>query len=285
MKQVAVLIGATAGIGKETARLLAREGYRVLLVGRNQTAGQALATELQGSFIQADVSLMSDVRRVADQVGQLTDTLDLIIHTADVLTTKRHETAEGFEVSIATNYYGRFLLNHLLLNEAPVYRPARIIHVAAAGFPAGKTFRAKFPVAATASGFTAHNIGQIANDFYGLALAAKLQPSGTKVNILNPGLVDTDIRRRGDFPGWFKAVEPVFDWLLRPWITKPHDYAQVVVDIATGRNAEADQSVLINRKGKSIQPSTALLDNELRNYVWEQTAQLTGLTTTSMLTN
>jgi NAD(P)-dependent dehydrogenase (short-subunit alcohol dehydrogenase family) len=278
-KKTALLIGATAGIGRETARLLAQEGYEVILVGRNQVAGETLATELNGHFIRADVSLLNETRRVAEQVRVLTDTLDLIIHSADLLRIKRQETAEGLEVSIATNFYSRFLLNHLLLTDQPAYRPERIIHIAAAGFPPGKNFKAKFPIAADASSFTSHNIGQVANDFYGLALADKLRQQGTKVNILNPGMVDTDIRRRGDFPKWLKALEPVFDLLLKPLVTRPDEYARVVLAIATGRNA--NQSVLINRKGKSIKPAAPLLDKELQDYVWTQTEQITGLRTTS----
>jgi len=61
-----------------------------------------------------------------------------------LLRMKRLETTEGLEVSLATTYYGRFLLNHLLLNEVPVYQPARIIHITAAGFPPGKNFRPNF---------------------------------------------------------------------------------------------------------------------------------------------
>ena len=64
-----LLVGATAGIGKETVRLLAQAGYLVIIVGRNQGAGAPLAAELGGLFIRADLSLMSETRRVADAVS------------------------------------------------------------------------------------------------------------------------------------------------------------------------------------------------------------------------
>lgn len=266
----ALLIGATAGIGRETARLLAKEGYHVSIVGRNQVAGDELAQALNGTFIRADVSLLSEVRRVAEVVRTQVPSLDLIIHSADVLITKRVETAEGLELAIATNYYSRFLLNHLLLNEAPFYQPVRIIHIAAAGFPPGN-IRAKFPLSANASSFTGHGVGQIANDFYGLALADKLRAKGMLVNILNPGMVDTDIRRNGQFPKWFAVLSPVLDLLLKPLVKTPEAYAQVVLNIARGQNADANQSVLINSKGKAIQPSGKLLDKDAQQYLWEQT--------------
>ncbi len=279
----ALLVGATAGIGKETARLLANDGYHVILVGRNQAAGEQLAREFGGTFIQVDVSLLSEVRRVAERIKAQVASLDLIIHTADVLRIKRLETAEGLEVSIATNYYGRFLLNYLLLDEAPGYQPTRIVHVAAAGIPPGKNFREKFPIAADASSFTGHNVGQVANDFYGLTLAGHRRNRGTRVNILNPGIVDTDIRRRAEGGPILRGLMGVMEWLMGPFTQTPSEYARLVAAIATGKHPVADQSVLINRKGKAVKPSAPLVDTELQRYVWEQTERVVGIRTAGVV--
>ena len=279
MKQkVALLVGATAGIGKETARLLAQVGYQVIIVDRNQVAGEALAAELSGQFIQADMSLMSETHRVADAARAQVDALEVIVHTADVLAIKREETAEGFERSLATNYLSRFLLNGLLHNLLRNGQQPRIVHVAAANMPLTLT-KANFPLPATASSFTGHNVGQAANDYYGLAFAGRYRDEGIHVNILNPGIVDTDIRRRGNGGPFLRGLMAVMELLMRPVTQTPADYARLVAAIATGKHPVADQSVLADRKGKPIMPRADRLDRDRQQYVWTQSEQLTGITT------
>lgn len=275
MKQIknALLIGATQGIGRETARLLAKQGYSVHLVGRNQALGNALARELNGHFIRADVSLLSDVRRVAEVMKTRVSALDLLIHSADVLLTKRETTAEGQERSIATNYLSRFLLNDLLLDLLRQAKQARIIHVAAAGLSTRLTAE-NFPPRSTASSFTSHNLGQAANDFYGLTFGEHYGSSGIRINVLNPGMVDTGIRRQGKGSPLLRGIVWLLETLMRPLMTSPQTYANLVTAIALGQLPMADQSVLLDRGGKPIAPPKDRLDRTLRQYVWQQTQRL-----------
>ena len=280
MKQkTALLVGATAGIGKETAHLLAQAGYQTIIVGRNQVAGETVAAELGGQFIQADMSLMSQTRRVADAVRAQVQTLDVVVHTADVLAIKREETAEGFEKSLATNYLSRFLLNSLLHDLLRNGQQPRIVHVAAANMPLTLT-EANFPLPATASSFRGHNVGQAANDYYGLAFAERYRAEGIRVNILNPGIVDTDIRRRGNGGPLLHGLMAVMEVLMRPVTQTPADYARLVAAIATGEHQVANQSVLVDRKGKAMKPRADRLDRGKQQYVWTQSEQLTGSRTT-----
>lgn len=276
IQKTALLVGATAGIGKETARLLAQAGYLVIIVGRNGVAGEALAAELNGQFIQADMSLMSETRRVAAVVRPQVDALEAIVHTADVLTIKREETAEGFEKSLATNYLSRFLLNSLLHSLLRNGQQPRIVHIAAANMPLTLT-EANFPLPVTGSSFTGHNVGQAANDYYGLAFAERYRHEGIQVNILNPGIVDTDIRRRGNGGLFMRGLVSVMELLMRPVTQTPAHYARLVAAIATGQHPAANHSVLIDRKGKPITPRADRLDRDKQQYVWRQSEQQTGI--------
>lgn len=278
----ALLLGATQGIGAEVARQLAQAGYRVWIVGRNPQAGQALARELAGTFLRADLSLLSDTRRVAEEVREQTEHIDVIVHTADVLALQRDETAEGHERSFATNYLSRFLLNGLLRDVLERADRPRIIHVAAANMPVALT-EENFPVPTTASSFTGHNVGQAANDYYGLQFAERYPQ--IQINILNPGLVDTSIRRRGKGGPLVRALVAVMEVLMRPLTQAPANYARLVSAIATGQHPAAATSVLIDRKGRAMPPRPDRLDPARQAAVWAHSERLTGLIQEDSFTN
>lgn len=266
--KTALIVGATDGIGKQMAILLKKEGYNVLIIGRNPEKLRIMKRLLgnDAKTYKADLSLLAETRRVGEEIASQHESIDLIIHTADVLVTKRIETIEGHEVSFATNYLSRFLLNSLLLNCLQHSANARIIHVAAAGMPFGLS-KENFPVGKSASGFAGHNVGQTSNDYYGLEWKERYPSIG--INILNPGVVDTSIRRQGNIEGMLKVVLKMMEFLSRPISTSVEDYAKIVLDIALGRNQAAQTNVLIDRKGKPLQPRKDRLDKSLREYVWK----------------
>ena len=275
-----LIVGGTDGIGRAVAQQMAALHYSVTIVGRSSQKGTAVLTWLnqrypegQHHFIAADLSEMSNVVQVVKDIQKLAIPYDTVLHTADVLKVAREETPEGLEVSIATNFYARVLMNDLLVWKNEDSPTKHIIHVAAAGFPPGKNFMKKFPVASTASSFTGHGVGQIANDFYGYYAANYLCSRSVQVNILNPGMVDTDIRRNGSFPKWARGLLSLMDVLLTRMTTAPEEYAKIVVDIITGANPVAQHSVLINAKGKTKSPSRHLLERETQQYVVDTARQ------------
>jgi NAD(P)-dependent dehydrogenase (short-subunit alcohol dehydrogenase family) len=285
MENTILIIGGTDGIGKAVALQMAQKGYSVTAVGRSEQKGKNVLNKLrslhpsgQHLFVQADVSQLHNVAALANRLKALSKGYQIILHTADVLKLKREETAEGLEVSIAINFYSRFLLNHLLIEAWDAPKPHRVIHVAAAGFPTGKDFKKKFPVAADASSFTGHGIGQVANDFYGFYKSREWEKQNIRINILNPGIVDTDIRRNGTFPKWLMKLEPIMGFLMQSITKTADEYAKVVVEIASGQSIYADSSVMINPSGKPKKPSRQLLDIQMQQYVVETTQkQIEGI--------
>jgi len=251
--RIAVVVGGTKGIGREVVRQLARQRYRVLFVGRDAAAGHALENELHAlenelrsvstvEFIQADLSLLGETRRVALLIRERVRFIHVLIHSADVLTLDRVETAEGHEIGFALNYLSRFLLNDILLDQLKAGQ-ARILHIAAAGFMPLKA--SAFPPGPKANGMAGHGAGQGANDIYGLEMAdrlkgtgvTRLKGTGVTINILNPGGVDTDIRRNMKLHGAQKLIMPVMmlamKYIFRMKMQQPADYARIPVDYAT----------------------------------------------------
>jgi NAD(P)-dependent dehydrogenase (short-subunit alcohol dehydrogenase family) len=268
--QVALIIGGTKGIGRATAQAIVKEGATVVVVGRSKDAGAELVKTLGPSvtFLQADISLMSEVRRVAEEFKKLHSRLDILIHSADVTYFKRHETPEGLETTFATNYLSRFLLNGLLLDMLKASGSARVIHVAAAGLPF-KLNLAQIPP--KGSSFNGHNLGQAANDLYGLEFAEQLQGTGITVNILNPGMVDTDIRRNS-MPRWIaQSVETLF----RSQMQTPEAFVEErVLPLALSARFARDSGVLINMKGKAISEALLRYNKKLRQALWQKSERL-----------
>lgn len=222
------------------------------------------------TFYKPIFLFLANVKNLVKDITVQFQPIDFIIHTADMLSTKKNLTVENLPGGIVVNYYSRVLFNHLMLQEQK-FSIERIVHVALAGFNLGKNFRNKFPVDKEANGFTSPSIGQVSNDIYGLTMAKKLNGLATKINILYPGLVDTNIRKKGEVPRIFKTLWPVFELLMNPVMTKVEDYAIMVLSIINNENEAANQNVLINPKGKPAKIKKRVADEELQTYVWQET--------------
>jgi NAD(P)-dependent dehydrogenase (short-subunit alcohol dehydrogenase family) len=211
-QRVGVITGASSGIGRETAKALAAEGWHVIALGRDPVRTSeaeaeicAVATGGRIDMIRADLSLMADVHRAADAIAAITPRIDLLINNAGGMASRKIITREGLEQNFAGNHLGPFLLtNHLL----PLLRQAakealkgsvRIINTSSDGsemipdlawddlqlldnFIAGR----------------AYCQGKLANVMHVRALAARLADDGIVVHALHPGTVDTNFITHAD---------------------------------------------------------------------------------------
>jgi NAD(P)-dependent dehydrogenase (short-subunit alcohol dehydrogenase family) len=135
--KICLVTGATNGIGKATAQALAQMGATVVIVGRNPAKCVAVVSEIKHSSgndavdaIIADLSIMAEVRHVADQFKANYQQLHVLVNNAGGAFVKRQVTAEGFEKTFALNHLNSFLLTSLLLDTLKASAPARIVNVA-----------------------------------------------------------------------------------------------------------------------------------------------------------
>lgn len=135
----AVVTGATSGLGKETALTLAKMGAKVLIVGRNKAKIDAVAQFIElesGQHIDsvlADLSLMNETQRAAEEIKTKCPQLDILINNAGALFNQRETTTEGFERSFALLLLSPFVLTQALLPLLKQSSHARVINVSSGG--------------------------------------------------------------------------------------------------------------------------------------------------------
>lgn len=131
-----LVTGASSGLGIEVARGLAERGATVHMLCRDVEKGEAVRRDLVASTPSAqltvapiDLSDFGSIRRYVD--GHAPSTIDVLVHNAGVLPAERRTTADGLELTVATNLVGPFLLTHLLWPR--LRADARIVHVSSGG--------------------------------------------------------------------------------------------------------------------------------------------------------
>ncbi|MEQ1735284.1 MAG: SDR family NAD(P)-dependent oxidoreductase, partial [Rhodoglobus sp.] len=115
MSPVAIVTGASSGIGANAAERLAEAGWDVAVVGRNPERTRAVASRIGGTAYLADYDRLDEVRELAASLMQRFDRIDLLANNAGGLVTKRSVTPDGHEATFQHNHLAPFLLTSLLL--------------------------------------------------------------------------------------------------------------------------------------------------------------------------
>ncbi len=138
--KIILVTGASDGIGKETAKTLAKQGHRIIIHGRNKQKLQAVYEEIKVEtgnsnidMFTADFLSLADVKRFAEDIKQKYDHIDVLINNAGAqFTDVRELTNEGHEKTMVINVFAPFLLTTLLLDILKKSKSARVITVASA---------------------------------------------------------------------------------------------------------------------------------------------------------
>ncbi len=201
--RVSLVTGGTGGIGRAVALELARGGDRVLFIGRNaEKADEALAGLREAcpgvghAFVPADLALLSETARAADEVGRLTDRLDAAVFCAGVLSTVPEWTAEGLERNFVLNYLTRYLLARRLLPALERAPSGRLVLVSNAGMYGDTLDFDDLQYRRGRPGLRVAGRTQFANDLLAVELAGRVAGTRVEVTCVFPGLTDTDVFRK-----------------------------------------------------------------------------------------
>lgn len=274
--RIALVTGATSGIGTETALGLARAGYRVGIVGRD--AGRVRETikrfreevsrgEVDG--FTADLSSQSEIRRLAAEVRVRYPRLDVLVNNAGAIFDRYAVTEDGIERTWALDHLAYMQLSLELLDLLKAGAPARIVNVASAAHRRG---RIAFDDTGHTQGYspvTVYSQAKLGNVLFSAALARRLAGTGVTSNALHPGVIASGFA--AGTGGWFGL-----GWrLIRPFMADPASGAATSIHVATAPET-ADTTGLYFVRSQPVATSARGRDVALQERVWAMSLSQLG---------
>jgi len=275
---LALVTGASSGMGKATALGLLRSGYRVIMLCRDGARGQAALAELRAAagseaaeLLICDLADLDQVRSAAATVLSRGAPLDLLVNNAGVITLGRRETAQGFELQFGVNHLAHFLLT-LLLREALMAAPAaRIVVVSSGAHKIGRIHLEDINLRRGYTAWKAYAQSKLANVLFASELARSLEGTRARANSLHPGAVATSlgIDRASGFGAGLTR-------LLRPFFLTSEEGARTALWLATAPEAAGLNGSYCYRC-RAVPPSKRAADQGMAAALWRLSREMTGI--------
>lgn len=268
-----VVTGATAGIGFETALGIARQGATVIIVGRNPEKCRAAVERTREragnpdvSFLVADLSLQTEIRRLAGQIEERCPRLHVLVNNVGGLFLNGQVSGDGIEMTLALNYLGPYLLTRLLCPILKASAPARIVNVSSVAHLGARLDVSNFRFA----GWKGYKRSKLANILFTYELARRLEGTGVTANAVSPGLVASNFGLNNR--GLFRVVRPLWNWAA----LSNEQGARTSVYLASSPEVEGVTGKYFTRR-KPRRSSAVSYDRTLAAELWRASAAMTGL--------
>jgi NAD(P)-dependent dehydrogenase (short-subunit alcohol dehydrogenase family) len=268
-----LLTGATRGIGRAAAIELARQGAELALVGRDAERVKAVAVEAAaaggGAPVHehvADLTLMSDVLALADEVRGRYEHIDVLANNAGALFASRKDTSEGFEQTFALNHLAPFLLTNLLRDRLD---GGRVVTTASDAHKAAVLDLDDLQSEKSYSAMRVYGTSKLCNILFTRELARRAPQ--LHANCFHPGVVRTGFGKNDN--GIWKLLTTIG----APFFRSPQRGARSLVWLALSDEAGALTGEYVQDE-KVLAPSAQAQDDTLAELLWERSAQLVGRT-------
>jgi NAD(P)-dependent dehydrogenase (short-subunit alcohol dehydrogenase family) len=204
--QTIVITGGSAGLGVETARVLASCGARIVSVVRDEAKGMAAAATIRESVPDADLEIavldlfdLDSVRRGADDIAKRFSSIDRLINNAGVMACPLGRTAQGLDTQLGTNHLGHFVLTAHLIPQLLAGAPARVVNLSSAGHRLSP-FRFEDPLFEKDdyNKWVAYGQAKTANVLFSVALDERFKDRGIRSFAVHPGAIRTELGRHMD---------------------------------------------------------------------------------------
>jgi retinol dehydrogenase-14 len=267
--KTALVTGGNSGIGKETAKGLVKNGFRVFIASRNVEKSQAVIDEIcieypeaQIAAVELDLSDLEQVKTFAEVFKKRVPVLDVLILNAGIFALHSAKTKQGFESQIGINHLGHFLLTKILLETVLSAHQGRIIVLSSiAHWWAGLNIDS-FKGGRFHNPVSTYGQSKLANLLFAKQLADNLAATPVLVNAVHPGMIDTDIMN--DIPSWAKST-------ISKLFSSPEVGAESSIFLATSPDVVWRGELVINCKRARCSPWVTKKSAEL---LWQESERL-----------
>ena len=278
--QIALVTGATAGIGQVTATELAKMGAHVVILARNAEKAAATQREIKAAaghdhvdVLLADLADLSQVRRAAAEFNAKYPRLDILVNNAGlILGAERQTSPEGYELGVATNHLGPFLLTSLLFDKLKASPAARVVNVASTAYRMARPDFTDFQSTRGYGALSVYANTKLYNIMFTQELARRLRAHGignVTANALHPGVVASS------FGSGSQGLMSLFVQLGRPFMISSAKGAETSIFLASAPEvASISGGYFDKKKAQAVKNSFNTPDNARR--LWEMSEGLTG---------
>ena len=278
--RVCLVTGANRGLGKETALGLARQGANVVLLGRDEARLVRASDDIKEasgnhdvSHVVVDVGSLNSVRTAADAIARRFSVIHVLVNNAGVTLKRRIISPDGYEMTLAVNHLGPFLLTNLLLPLLRAGAPSRIVNVTSVFERFGRIdFEDIHAERKHYSGLSAYYQSKLANVLFTYELADRLMGTGVTVSCVDPGLSATDLLRDRVWwsPRWLQP-------LWRAVLPSPGQAARAAIYAASAPKLEEITGECLKSVGERQTTSRRSRDVVARKKLWDLSVRLTRM--------
>jgi len=286
--KTAIVTGASAGIGKETARVLALKNAHVILAVRSVKKGEQVKREIIDSIgkdkahllevAELDLNSLASVREFAKKFQQRkSQDLHFLVNNAGIFGQAREQTVDGFEAHFGVNHLGHFLLTLLLLPNLKKSAPSRVVVVASTVHQVPTEVDFNDYNLASLEPFDpsrAYNNSKLYNVLFANELNRRLEGTGISANSLHPGLIETDIIKVDEEKQ--KEIREYYSKTFSIPILSPAQGAATTLFVIGSKEGATGGQYFDDSKVATA--STLAQDPEVGRQFWELSEKLTSAT-------
>jgi NAD(P)-dependent dehydrogenase (short-subunit alcohol dehydrogenase family) len=275
--KVVLVTGGTSGIGRAAATALAAMGAEVVVTGRSRERGEAAVEEIRDTsgnervhLMLADLAVQAEVRGLAEEFRERYDRLDVLVNNAGLVQSRRVETPDGIELTLAVNHLAPFLLTNLLIGLLEESAPSRVVTVSSEARRGAEIDFEDLQSERRYRAFKVYGMTKLANILFTYELAERLEGTGVVANCLHPGGVNTNFGNNN------RSFGTLIFRAFKPFMRTPEQGADTVVYLAVSPEAgKMTGRYLIDRKVVSSfeEPHDVVAQKKL----WVVSEELTNL--------
>lgn len=270
-----VITGASDGIGAVAARDLAGQGANVVVVGRSPEKTRAVAEACGADHFTADFSELAQVRRLAGELADRLDHIDVLVNNAGGMFRHGQKTADGHEPNFQINHLGPFLLTNLLKDRLAAAPAPRVVVTSSLGNNVGhvRLDDLDYERRRTTDTF-AYGTSKLQNILFARELARRWASDDIAATAFHPGVVASEFGRDSWTAGLIYRTP-----LKKVLMITPEKGATPIADLATRADRAAINGEFFNRHKPSNLTNKQAGDAELAAGLWDESERLTGMVT------